>query len=209
MPRPRFATLDADTRRQILGGAAAAFRHGGLHGASLNQILAATGFSKGLFYYHFDDKKDLYATVLDDAIRQFETIFDRHPPVGDLTTTSFWGGLESRYRDLFSLALRSPAVVELVKTLSDLPPEEVEQMGVDARCLSWLHRYLQRGQTLGVVRTDLPLDVLTQLASAVDASLGQWLIADADERVEVLDDKAPEIVEMFRRLLQADVRLSQ
>lgn len=32
--------------------------------ASLNKIIKNAGISKGLFYYHFDDKKALYSFIL-------------------------------------------------------------------------------------------------------------------------------------------------
>ena len=76
MPRPRFETLDPERRHRILASAAESFRRGGLYGASLNDILAVAGISKGVFYYYFDDKLDLYATVVDEAVRRFEAVFE-------------------------------------------------------------------------------------------------------------------------------------
>ena len=35
--------------------------------ASLNKIIKNAGISKGLFYYHFEDKKALYSFILETA----------------------------------------------------------------------------------------------------------------------------------------------
>lgn len=208
MPRPRFETLDPERRRGILANAAESFRLGGLHGASLNDILARTGVSKGVFYYYFDDKKDLYATVVDDAIQRFEAEFESRPALEELEPSSFWGHLEASYRSMYRFAREHAPTVQLLKTLSDLAPEEVDQLGVDARCISWLERFLERGRVLGVVRDDVPMGVLTQLAAAVDTSMGQWLLENAEDGDEMLDQQARQVVEMHRRVLETHVRFS-
>ena len=208
MPRPRFDTIDPERRHSILSSAAEAFRHGGLHGASLNDILAAAGISKGAFYYYFDDKMDLYATVIDEAVRRFEAVFAGQPPVDELSASDFWSSLEDNYRSLFSFSVDNAAVVGLVETLSDVSPEELAQVSVDARCLSWLQRYLERGQELGVVRSDLPLNVLIRLAGSVDKSMGRRLFENPEEGIEMLDERTAQIVEMLRRVLAAHVQFS-
>ncbi len=64
MPRPRFNKLPEEKRERILEAAAKEFVAHGYEGASLNQILAEAGISKGAAYYYFDDKADVYATAV-------------------------------------------------------------------------------------------------------------------------------------------------
>ncbi len=203
MPRPRFETLDPERRSGILANAAESFRLGGLHGASLNDILARTGVSKGVFYYYFDDKKDLYATVVDDAIQRFEAEFEGRPPLDALEPSTFWGHLEASYRSMYRFTREHATDIQLLKTLARLTPEEVAQLGVDARCMPWLDPFLQRGRALGVVRDDVPMSVLMQLAAAVDTSMGQWLLGNTEHDGEVLTDQARKVVEMHRRVLES------
>ena len=63
MPRPRFEKLSPEKREQILETSAKEFAANGYEGASLNQILAKAGISKGAAYYYFDNKADLYVTT--------------------------------------------------------------------------------------------------------------------------------------------------
>lgn len=201
MPRPRFDTLPPERRQQILMGATTAFARAGFHGASLNQILSATGISKGVFYYYFDDKTDLYGTVVERAITQFERVFEAHPAVEELSIASYWETLERSYRDLYAFSFENAEVVSLVRSLAELPPVEVANLQLDSRCLSWLRRYLERGRALGVVREDLPIEVLTELASAVDSAVGQWLFTNREVGVEAIEATASKVVGMLRRLL--------
>ena len=64
----------ADTTRHKLLQAAFAeiYRHG-FQAASLTQILADTGLTKGALYHHFPDKKTLGLAVVEEMIRPFMT----------------------------------------------------------------------------------------------------------------------------------------
>jgi AcrR family transcriptional regulator len=53
------------TRQRILDAAAAAFAEGGYAGTSLNDIIRATGLTKGGFYFHFPSKQALAVACLD------------------------------------------------------------------------------------------------------------------------------------------------
>jgi AcrR family transcriptional regulator len=47
------------TREQILERAAHAFARDGYEGTSLNEVIRASGFTKGAFYFHFASKEEL------------------------------------------------------------------------------------------------------------------------------------------------------
>ncbi len=82
MPRPRFDRLDPDKRRRILAVAAEEFAARGVGNASLNRIIDHAGISKGAAYYYFDDKADLFATVIREGMESF-----RPPPARRSTST--------------------------------------------------------------------------------------------------------------------------
>jgi AcrR family transcriptional regulator len=54
----RLATM-ADRRIEILKSAAAAFRHRGYHGASVDEIASALEMTKGNLYYYFRNKEEI------------------------------------------------------------------------------------------------------------------------------------------------------
>src|SRR5436309_2296493 len=58
----------AMTRRHLLDAAAIVFAEQGFHGATLDQVAATAGFTKGAVYSNFASKDDLFLELLDDRI---------------------------------------------------------------------------------------------------------------------------------------------
>jgi AcrR family transcriptional regulator len=56
-----------ETRRHIIDVAARAFAEHGYAGTSLNDVIRATGLTKGGFYFHFESKSELAIAVLDQV----------------------------------------------------------------------------------------------------------------------------------------------
>lgn len=60
-------SADAGTSRdQLLAAASRVFARSGYHGASMNEIAAEAGFSKGALYWNFASKEDLFFALLDE-----------------------------------------------------------------------------------------------------------------------------------------------
>lgn len=53
------------SRERILEAARSLFRSSGFEGASIDQVTAAAGLTRGAFYAHFDSKEDLVGAVMD------------------------------------------------------------------------------------------------------------------------------------------------
>ena len=63
----RTRASSADTRRKVLDAAIEVFAAKGYSGASVNELLAATGLSKPTLYYYFGSKEGLFRAILDFA----------------------------------------------------------------------------------------------------------------------------------------------
>lgn len=61
---PPAAGQDPEKRRQILEGARAVFFERGFDAASMGDIARAAGVSKGTLYVYFEDKVDLFASMV-------------------------------------------------------------------------------------------------------------------------------------------------
>lgn len=59
-----------DTRREILAAAEKCFAEAGFSGTSINDVAAATRFSKPVLYYHFGSKAGLFHAVLEQAYNE-------------------------------------------------------------------------------------------------------------------------------------------
>src|SRR5262245_56981392 len=94
MPRKRFFNLTMKVRAPLLQFALNEFAVRCFDQASLNEILARAGISKGSYYYYFDDKEDLFATAIESAL---DSLLSRHPlPAFDeLGRDEFWIAVET------------------------------------------------------------------------------------------------------------------
>jgi AcrR family transcriptional regulator len=168
--------LDEAKRTLILETSAREFANHGFDGASLNHILSEAGISKGAAYYYFDDKADLFATVVEHywshilgrADLRLETL-DRH---------TFWPKIHELYHQSVAQAYEQPWLIPLFRNL--LKPESLQRLppavlGTLAALREWTGALLQRGQQLGIIRTDLPLDLLLAVVMAADGAADQWM----------------------------------
>src|SRR5919201_966302 len=65
------------TREHLLEAAAVTFARQGFHRASLDEVAAAAGFSKGAVYSNFKNKENLFLTLLEERLqREFATARD-------------------------------------------------------------------------------------------------------------------------------------
>src|SRR5580658_225639 len=124
-----FEPLTADRRRQqtrdyLLQAAAQVFADRGFHAATLDEIAAAAGFTKGAVYSNFKDKEDLFLAMLEaiyakEIVALKETLVASDVPpearLGDFVSllrdesgepTDEWTAL---YLEFTLYALRNPA----------------------------------------------------------------------------------------------------
>ncbi|MDF2445416.1 MAG: transcriptional regulator [Moraxellaceae bacterium] len=76
-----------ETRDRIIASAARVFARKGFQKASLDEVAADAGLTKGAIYWHFRNKNDLLFALLDCRLRQ-----DTAPLMGDLQTLIRDGG---------------------------------------------------------------------------------------------------------------------
>ncbi len=204
MPRPRFARLDPARRQVILEAAASEFAAHGFERASLNHIIEALGLSKGVFYYYFDSKADLFGAVVELV---WETLFpDRSVDIGALRADTFWPRLEAlsfatrqRIRELPWLA----GVGRLL--YHPLPASELDDL-LKARIQqgrAWLSALIERGQQAGAVRADLPSAMLLDVLTAADQAADHWMVDHLDHLSPVEQDR------LFRRVFDLWRRIAE
>ena len=66
--RPPASTEGADSRTRLLDAAASVFAAKGYRAATVDEVAAAAGLSKGTFYWNFKSKEDLFQTLLEERI---------------------------------------------------------------------------------------------------------------------------------------------
>jgi len=205
MARPRFANLDLDTRHRILETAAEEFASRGFEGVSLNQLIDRLGMSKGSFYYYFDDKADLFTTVADLAwaiVLPVEQL--------DLETfnaDTFWPSLEALMQEARSRIRANPWLVGFTRMMYDPPEiagvrESLAEKFDEAR--QWQAELIRRGQTLGAVRVDLPVELLQAILVGADEAGDRWFVSNWENLEEKeIERLFQEVFAIFKRMLEA------
>jgi AcrR family transcriptional regulator len=87
--RSRLARAEGkDAREALLRAAADVFSERGFKDASVDEIAARAGYSKGALYWHFESKDDLFFALMDVSVdapaHQMIELFQSAPPEQDL-----------------------------------------------------------------------------------------------------------------------------
>ncbi len=204
MARPRFENLDREARTRILETAAMEFAARGFEGTSLNQLLDKLGMSKGSFYYYFDDKEDLFTTVVDHAWVIVVPVEELD--LEELDAATFWPTLQSLMREARARIHSNPWLVGFTRLMYN-PPQTVGVREALAekfeQARQWQAELILRGQEVGAVRSDLPVELLQAMLVGADEAGDRWMVENW-ERIE--EDEVERILEevfaIFRRMLE-------
>jgi AcrR family transcriptional regulator len=205
MPRPRFDKLEPARRAAILTVAAEEFAEHGFEAASYNRIIERSGLSKGAIYYYFDDKEDLYVTVLKDALERLVIHVDDLSSARDADT--FWREFTRWYRQSLVAFQQDPHAVALARSLVKAMGRGAAH-GVVAELrrfgLGWMQALVRHGQEVGAVRSDLPENLLPSVLMALEEGIDLWLgerigsmdVAEIEQLTDVLTG-------LYRRVAEA------
>ena len=127
------------TRDYLLAAAAQVFAERGFHGATLDEVAAVAGFTKGAVYSNFKSKDDLFLALLESRYESETTSLradleaaDRPHHAADFlgrvaaelndATTEHWGAL---YQEFLVYALRNP---EARRKLAELERADIDSV---------------------------------------------------------------------------------
>ncbi len=153
------------------------FAEHGYDRASLNRILGAAGLSKGAFYYYFDDKADLFATVMKFAseagVGQIDFSLEA------LEGPTFWDSLWTVLEASMPRTSEMPWAAGLGKLVYQPPADPRARQAVEEvfdRAHRWLAMLLERGRALEAVRSDLPIALQERLVAGALEGSDQWFV---------------------------------
>ena len=211
MPTKRFENLDPERRESILMAAQAEFTMNGYEQASLNTIIREAGISKGSLYYYFEDKTDLYITVLGHVM------IDLQQAVGGIGvgefTDDFWADIENYTRKCLRLIKENPDFVRLARGLFRLIssgniPESVADVFNDWKAV--MTGIVIRGQEIGEVRKDIPLDLLVNILWSIGEAVDFWIFSHIDEfSAEELERHAKLYIDLYKRIAATEAGLKE
>lgn len=202
-PLPRFHRLDPDRRESLLEAAGDEFAARGYEAASLNRIIEVAGISKGALYYYFDDKADLFSTVLRHACRLVEGAAPLE--LAGLGRAGFWRGVTRQMLERAALARQRPWIAGIARVMHEPPSDEAVRRVIAEEFAAFQREFrtiLDRGRALGLVREDLPDDLLFAMLSGTLTAADRWMVAHWDDLpYEELEEFSAKIFDGVARML--------
>ncbi|HTE67821.1 MAG TPA: TetR/AcrR family transcriptional regulator [Actinomycetes bacterium] len=161
---PPVTDRGGETRRRILDVAAEAFALRGYTGTSLNDVLKASGVTKGGFYFHFPSKEALALATL----RYKQEQWSGAVMAAVLRCPRALEQLNAMVEALCDLNERDPACRAISRLCSELPAEHPElRPQLSPQLTTWVDMVasiVRRGQDEGDIRPELDPTVAAEVA---------------------------------------------
>lgn len=171
MIRPRFEKLEADKKQRLMEAAMREFGSKPFEVASINRILDEAGFSKGSFYYYFDDKADLAFATLAHAASVLSDLSQLKLPE---SPEDFWAALRDvsmgQLRELETNRLQLDVVTHLGAAMAHNPDFAARVMPFFAPRRQRMIEFFQHGVKVGALRSDVPAANLMSLLESAKLS---------------------------------------
>ena len=206
MPHPRFSKLAEPRQSNILVAAAKEFAAHGYADASINRILEQAGISKSVAYYYFESKEDLFLTVVQHGLAErWVGVEEVYQLIASLTADTFWPGVSDKFRRALLHSFDTGWPYGVIRTLRQLRYKQSDEAPLATfvrRYLGLLAKLVERGQTLGLIRTDVPDDQLIGWVQAMHDANDRWVLDHWSELDrQALEATSDRWVDGMRRLL--------
>ena len=212
MPFPRFYKLESKKRESLTEVAAQEFARYGFEDASINRILERAQMSKGATYYYFEDKVDLFLTVVQYCTERLKLI-DQEIDPGMLTAETFWPTFAKLHRQPLIRSFEQPwhfAAVNAARRLSPASLEREPLASFARQLIAWVMTIVKRGQEVSVIRDDIPDELIFAWLQALDEAGDQWLLAHwKDLDLPAIARMSDQTVDAMRRALAPDSLLQR
>jgi TetR/AcrR family transcriptional regulator, fatty acid metabolism regulator protein len=128
------------TRRRILDAATAVISQSGYHGTSVDDIVQASGSSKGAFYFHFPSKEEMFFGLIDDLTSLLASTIDSEVR----SQRGFEAKVDGALAAVFGVVKshRSIARIVLIDVVGLGRPFDQRLVSVRSSLVGTLHRYL-------------------------------------------------------------------
>lgn len=188
---------------ELLNEALKEFADKGFDSASLNQIIKRSGISKGSFYYHFDNKEELFSSVMHRAAREkiefisqwvSQQSLDPTPKgLFDILRLQMAGGIE--------FALQRPHLSSFLLSIMKNPELKAKALALSPPYYEEVFDALvQEAWQKGELRQDMDPGFIKKLLYYSLMNMGEMLLDETGQELE--RGKLVKQVECFMSFLQ-------
>jgi TetR/AcrR family acrAB operon transcriptional repressor len=186
------------TRRALLDAALVTFSRKGFAATRLEEIAEKAQVTRGAIYHHFDNKLDLYLTLMQEASQRGGAAIQRAISEGGsfieicmhiLVYSLSLLEEDHQFREVMALSLSTP---EQVPELSAIAKMRSEQAAAQVEGLA---AYMQQGIAQGVLRSDIkPLTAARAFLAYQNGLISLWL---ANREAFSIKEAAPELASVL------------
>lgn len=188
MAKRRLETME-ENRAKLIVAARKAFAEKGYSAASMDELTASVGLTRGALYHNFGDKRGLLAAVVDQIDSEMAS---RAQEIGARESDD-WQAMLAEGDAYIEMALY-PEVQRIVLLDGPAVLGDPSQWPSQSRCLQVTRQAMERLIERGVVKP-LDAEAAARLVSGAALNAALW-IAASDRPEEVL----PKALEAFRAL---------
>lgn len=165
-----FDNIPPEKRARVIDAATKEFAKKGYHGASVSNIAARAGISVGAIYKYFENKQDLFLTIIDESIIRIENLL-----LGLLKTDEdVMIKVEKILREIISASREDGVLINLYNSMTSINDKKLAAQFATEMEQVTAEIYVQaitEGQANGEIRKDIDPKVAAFLIDDLFMSL--------------------------------------
>jgi len=176
MPKETFNNLPDEKRDQIIQVAMIEFSDNPYHVASISNIVRKSGIAKGSFYQYFEDKQDLYRTLLELSMQKKQQLMKQLPtpdPSADLFAYFRWQFLSTV---IFEIRYPLLSLISFRAFIEEVPFQEMTEELRRRGTTQFFKQLISQGALHGDVAVWVDPDVAAFLLETVFYQFGKYFI---------------------------------
>lgn len=176
MPKPTFLNLPKNKRDKFLSVALEEFALNDYDHASITRIVKVLAIAKGSVYQYFENKKDLYFYLLEQATKRRQEYVKpllKNPP------KDFYDLIAQLFKETIKFDIENPLYSRLLsnanneKFSKDLGNAMLEMR---KKSMDFMRGMIERELLMGGVRFDLNIDLASYLLAQMNANILDYLV---------------------------------
>ena len=180
------STAESATKDRILDAAVDVFARKGYHGAGVEDIVAASGTSKGAFYHYFASKQAIFLTLMDNLAE----VVEQGVEAAISAEQGAMAKVEAALRVVVETAAeqRDLAKILLVEAVGLGPEFEEKRLEIHRRFAHVIQRHLDRAVAEGDIPPQDTALVARAWFGALNEIISQWLLSGSEDLTARLPD---------------------
>lgn len=166
-----------DTRARLIASARKAFAEKGFAAASMDDLTAAAGLTRGALYHHFGDKRGLLAAV----VAQLDGEMAARAQLAGQGATTIWTALEAQGVAYIELAL-DPEVQRIVLLDGPAYLGDPSQWPSQCACLHETRQALTELAGTGVLKP-VDIEAASRLLNGAALNAALWVAASPEPEI--------------------------